>query len=380
MLPLGRRLDHHHAHPGQHRRGRVGPVRRLRDQAHVAVLLAARVVVCLDGQQAGELTLRPGIGLQRNPVVAGDRGQPVLQVADQLEVAGGLLGRGVRVDTGESGPADGFQLGGGIELHRAGAERDHRAVQREVLVGELAQEAQHRCFGAVPVKHRMGQVVRCPNHVVRQRERTGGGHGGCGTEDLEYAADHVVGGALVAGDTDVVGVDLAQVDPRVVGGRHDLLCAAGDPHHDGVEEPVVDDLAARSPQPGGQCDGVAMHPGCDGAQPFRTVVGGVHGGDIGQQRLRGADVAGRLVPADVLFAGLQREPVGGFAVHVDRHADQPAGQHALQPGPDRHVPGVRAAEEQRHTEPLRRAHRDVGALLARAATPASATAGRPRRW
>ena len=42
------------------------------------------------------------------------------------------------------------------------------------------------------------------------------------------------------------------------------------------------------------------------------------------------------------------------AVGIDGHADEPAGQRALEPGTDRHESGVRAAEHQRHTESLRR--------------------------
>ena len=100
-------------------------------------------------------------------------------------------------------------------------------------------------------------------------------------------------------------------------------------------------------------------------QPVGTVVDGVHRGDHGQQHLGGADVGGRLVAADVLLAGLQREPVGRAALGVDRDADQPAGQVPLEPGGDRHEAGVRAAVEERDAEALRGADDDVGAELAR---------------
>ena len=51
-------------HAGHRGRGRVGAVRRLRDQADIAMPLAARFMVARDRQQAGELTLRAGIRLQ----------------------------------------------------------------------------------------------------------------------------------------------------------------------------------------------------------------------------------------------------------------------------------------------------------------------------
>jgi hypothetical protein len=48
------------------------------------------------------------------------------------------------------------------------------------------------------------------------------------------------------------------------------------------------------------------------AQPVGAVVDGVHRGHHGQQHLRGADVAGRLLAADVLLAGLQRQAQAGL--------------------------------------------------------------------
>ena len=41
-------------------------------------------VVGADRQQPGELALRAGVGLDRDPVVAGDLGQPALELLDQL--------------------------------------------------------------------------------------------------------------------------------------------------------------------------------------------------------------------------------------------------------------------------------------------------------
>ena len=53
-------------HPGHLRRGGIGAVRRRRNQAHIAMRLAARGVVGLDDQQARVLALGAGVGLQRD--------------------------------------------------------------------------------------------------------------------------------------------------------------------------------------------------------------------------------------------------------------------------------------------------------------------------
>ena len=126
----------HDPHAGHDRGGGVGAVRRGGDQAHVALVVAAAAVVRPDGQQPGQLALRPGVGLERDGVVAGDPGERVLQVSDQLPIALGLVERGERVDVRELGPGHRLHLGGGVELHRARAERDHRPVEGDVLVGQ----------------------------------------------------------------------------------------------------------------------------------------------------------------------------------------------------------------------------------------------------
>ena len=108
-----------------------------------------------------------------------------------------------------------------------------------------------------------------------------------------------------------------------------------------------------------------MHAGGDRGQAVGAVVDRVRPGHDGEQHLRGADVAGRLLPADVLLAGLQRQPVGDVAVGVDRDPDQPAGQLTGQALAHRQVAGVRAAVAHRDAETLGGAAGDVGAPLPR---------------
>lgn len=69
-------------------------MRRGRDQADLALGVAVRVVVGAHGQQAGQLALGAGVRLDRDGVVAGDLDQLLLQLADQGQVALGLLDRG----------------------------------------------------------------------------------------------------------------------------------------------------------------------------------------------------------------------------------------------------------------------------------------------
>ena len=103
----------------------------------------------------------------------------------------------------------------------------------------------------------------------------------------------------------------------------------------------------------------------DLADALRPVIDREHAGDDGEQHLRGADVAGRLLAADVLLARLhghaQRRVPGG----VDRDADDAAGHGALVLVAGGEKGRMRAAIAHGHAEALRRADGDVGAEFSR---------------
>ena len=100
-------------------------------------------------------------------------------------------------------------------------------------------------------------------------------------------------------------------------------------------------------------------------EPVAAVPGGVQTGDVGEQHLRRADVRRRLLAADVLLAGLQRQTQRGPALGVGADPDDAPGhrpRRRLAGGDER---GVRAAEPHRHAESLSRTDGDVGTELAR---------------
>ncbi len=160
MLPCASRLDRHDREPGHDRAGRVGAVRRHRDQAGGPLVVAPGLVVGPDDQQPGVLALRAGVGLQRDPGEAGDLGQRRLELAEHQLVALGLRQRREGVQPVELPPAHRHHLGRGVELHGAGAERDHRRGEREVPGLETLDVAQHLGFGVVAVEDRVGQERR----------------------------------------------------------------------------------------------------------------------------------------------------------------------------------------------------------------------------
>src|SRR5216683_142197 len=83
-----------------------------------------------------------------------------------------------------------------------------------------------------------------------------------------------------------------------------------------VKEPLVPWLIPKSSQSLRQQDGKGMNPLRDCLQTFWAVIDGVHAGDHRQQHLGGADVAGRLLSANVLLARLKRHSQGRQSLSI----------------------------------------------------------------
>ena len=130
---------------------------------------------------------------------------------------------------------------------------------------------------------------------------------------------------------------------------------------------VVSTSRPPSTQGAAQGGGEGAHARRDGHESGGTVPHGIHARHDGEEHLRGADVGGRLLAADVLLARLQGQAVGLVALGVDGDADEAAGDLALEAAVDGHVAGVRTAEAHRDAEALRAADGDVGAPLSRGA-------------
>ena len=329
-------------------------------------MLAPRLVVGPDGEEPGELALAAGVRLHRDLGVAGDRGQPRLELVDQLLVARRRLERREGMDVGETGQAHRFHLRRGVQLHGARPERDHAAVEREVDVGQAAEVAQHGRLGVVLGEdgvHEDGPAAQ-QGHGQRVAPASSGCDGRC-AEGVEHGADVVLGRGLAARDAHVVPVHQAQLDCPLGRGPHDLLGAPAGLDDDRVEELPVDERVTRGLQSVGQLHRPAVHPARNAPQSLGTVVHRVHGGDHREEDLCGADVGGRLLAADVLLAGLERQAVGGPALGVDGEADEASRQVSLEAGAHRHVGGVRTPVPQRHAEALGRTDDHIGSPLPR---------------
>ena len=81
-----------------------------------------------------------------------------------------LLDRTERVQLGKFRPGDRDHLRRGVQFHGAGAQRDHRLVQRQIFTLQGVHVAHHLGFAMVAVKHRMGEDRIVAQH--RRRDRT----------------------------------------------------------------------------------------------------------------------------------------------------------------------------------------------------------------
>ena len=143
---------------------------------HTATRLAATSVPGPDDQQTGELPLRAGVRLQRHGGKPGDFGQRTLEIVKDLGVARRLGGGCERVNPRERLPGDRYHLGGRIQLHRAGAERDHRGVETDVLPLERLDVPHHLGLRVMAVEHRVLQNRSRSRESLRQRTRLYAGH------------------------------------------------------------------------------------------------------------------------------------------------------------------------------------------------------------
>ena len=161
------------AEAGHRRRRRVGAVRRV-GHDHLGPLgVAACRVVGADHQDAGQLAVRAGGGLERDRVHAADLDQPALQLPQQLERALGELVGSERVERGEAGQPGGPLVDLGVVLHRARAQRIEAAVDRVVELREADEVADDFGLGQLGQAGRRRAQLRRGNAGQRVGRRMG---------------------------------------------------------------------------------------------------------------------------------------------------------------------------------------------------------------
>ena len=317
------RGDRNNRHARHHCGGRVGAVRRLRDQAHRAFGVAIGSVPRPDCQQAGVLALGAGVGLHRRRREARDLGKPSLKSLDELGVPDHLIGWRVRMDATELWPRHRNHLGRRIELHRATSERNHRVRQRQVLVSQRRDVAQHLRLGTVAVEYGVGQVWGRSHPAIRDH---GGFRRSLAADKTNQHRELRLGDGLVERDTHGTIGEAAKIEACRQGAVGERFQIGARVEHNRVKEGVCHPREARGI--GGQCEpsGHAVYPLANGPQAIGTVVHAIHRRNHREENLSGADVGRCGVATDVLFARLQRHAQCWRSGRVDRDRDEAPGQ------------------------------------------------------
>ena len=181
---------------GHRHRGRVGAVRGVRGE-DLGPRFAAIGVEGAGQEQAGELAVGAGRGLQADVRQAADLAEARLQEPHQLQRALGprrVLGR---VQPGVAGQRRDPLVEARVVLHRAGAERVEAAVEVEVAPREAVVVADDLRLGDLGQVGRLGaQELGRDQLLERRLGHFGGGHDGGAAPRLRLLVDRLRAFAL----------------------------------------------------------------------------------------------------------------------------------------------------------------------------------------
>ena len=191
--------------------GGVGAVGAVGDQHDGAMALAALLVMLLDDHQAGDLAVGAGGGLERDAPHAGDLGEILLQLVEQLERAlrHALVLGGVQA--GEAGERGHVFVDLGVVLHGAGAQGVEAGIDAEVALREVREVAHDLDLADLGQRGRLvAQVLRRDQAVeglfgdVQHGHMVGAATGGAFLEDQRFGAhafSPVISSSAVASDS-----------------------------------------------------------------------------------------------------------------------------------------------------------------------------------
>ena len=135
------------------------------------------------------------------------------------------------------------------------------------------------------------------------------------TKNAAKISQLFIAGCFIEGNPDGMFVELPQIHSGLGGaGQNRLRVFIGEIDAQGIEEVLVSNLQPGRLQRLSKLSCQAMDAFRDRAQTARAMVNRIHRRDHGEKDLGRANVARRFVAPDVLFAGLEREPVPGRPV------------------------------------------------------------------
>ena len=338
----------------------IRAVRRKRNKHGITLVIAVSLVVGTNSTQTTVLTGCTGVWLQRHDIVSGDSNQPVGQLLDELMPALSLIGGHQRVNIRKFGPGNRFHFRSRVKFHSARTQRNHRAVQGQILIREVAQVAHHLGLGTVLMEDGVLHVFIGTEQICWNTELGICLGGKFCAKCLYQTLQNPVIMRFTDRNTHAVLVDTANVNTSLKRLGNELICASRCINHHGVKEMLIGNTVSGAFQGCRYTSRVSMQTFGDSTQPLGTVIHSVSTGHNRQQSLGGTDVTGSLLATNVLFAGLQRQTVRRLTGGILRYTDQTARHSAFHTLMHCHVGGMRTAKEERQTETLGIAHGNIG--------------------
>ena len=333
---------------------------RLRDQTDSAVPFTFAFLIAADSHQPGVFPLCAGVRLHTHGVITGQQHQPAGELFYHHMIALSLLRRAERMHITEFRPGDRDHLRCRIQFHGAGAERDHRLIQRQVFAGQTVQIAHHIRFAVIAAEVRMLQNLP----FAAQRGRNGFRRSGnlciecidiplcflSGQYRVQIFQAFTLRG-FAQGDRNGTRQIGTQVDTRCFGpGQNGLFVLHF--NRQGIKPGGVTQTQTCICQRFRQNIGQAVNAAGNPFQTFRPVVDRIHPGDICQQNLRSTDVGVRFFTADMLFAGLQRQTQSTVTGGINGYSDKAARHRTFVSITAGKEGSMRAAVAHRHTKTL----------------------------
>ena len=276
-VPVLRGLDGHHLPADHLRRGRVRAMSAHRNETDIAMLLTPRRVIAGNRQQPRVFPLRAGVGLHGNRVVASDIAKLVAQVVNHLLVTQSLIRRGKGMQQRKLPPAHRHHLGCRVELHRTGSQGDHRPVERQIAIGQTPHVAHHLRLSPVHVENRVGEIVGCAQHglreaILRRKVLVLSGNAKGPPDRL----NRVRTTTLIQTDADTPLADAPQVEPFIYSRFQHGRLQRANIHRYGIETSLGIDLEAGLLQTFRQTHGLAVNPLPNSPEPVGPMKHRVH--------------------------------------------------------------------------------------------------------
>ena len=226
-------------------------------------------------------------------------------------------------------------------------------------------------FGMMAIEDRSGQEGRSTTQRFRQipgqcqrikrRRRLARRFG----QHRHQPRQFVAGYGFIHGDGNTAIIQTPQIEAVLQRRRHHGIRARAGFKRDGIKETLMAQRKAEPRRSITRQPRQQAHALGDAGQPFRPMPHRIHAGHDSQQHLRGADIGCRFLAADMLFAGLQREPHRGRTCGIHGNTDKPARHQALMRISHRHEGSMRPAIAHGHAKTLCAAHHHIGAHFAR---------------